>query len=204
MLAPTKTALERLLQTERHRRQASQSTIAGFAAPVLAERALGFELEPLVVSNARGQLVPTKVSRARGVARVGLFECPLQGEGAFLLKAFNALWEISAASGWRNRCSSLAEASAKMQSEPKTIIVPYGLVQELSTLTRDEADALMRANGYVTKGAQQILVGELPAGSAIVAGAPEQVGYYTRIDERLGVMLTQADRTLMLVRGRAA
>lgn len=204
MLGPTKTALERLLLTERHRRQANESGLAGFALPMLSERALDAALEPLVVSNARGDLVPTSVSRARGVARYGFFECAPEDESELLPRFFSALWDLSAAKGWGNRCTSLSEASAKMKLEARSIVVPYGLVERVSSLTRAEADQLMTAQGYISKGDQQILVADLPEGHAMLTAAPALLGFYTRVDIQLGLMLTRVDESVFLVRGEAA
>jgi hypothetical protein len=201
MLSLTKTALERLLTTERHRRQANQSTLAGFAQPMISERALEPALaEPMAVTDARGNLVPTSVSRTRGVARYGFFECTTDDEGPLLRHFFAALWEMSVAKGWDNRCTSLAEASAKMKLEPRSIVVPYGLVEKVSSLTREEADRLMGLQGYISSGDQQILVSDLPDGHALLAAAPALLGFYTRIDDRLGVLLTRIDQTVFLVR----
>jgi len=202
MPSPTKSALERLLTTERHRRQTNMSTKTGFAEPVFLERPLEPGLaEPLAVTDARGRLVPTTVSRVRGVARYGFFECLSEDEGALLVRFFSTLWEMSAAKGWDNRCKSLAEASAKMKLEPRSIVVPYSLVEQVSGLKREEADALMSTNGYITKGDQQILVADLPDGHALLAASPPLLGVYTRIDDRLGILLTRVNETVFLVRG---
>ena len=204
MPGPTKTALERLLLTERHRRQANESGLAGFAQPMLSERALDAALEPLVVSNARGSLVATRVSRLRGVARYGFFECPPEDEGALLPRFFSELWGLSASNGWTNRCTSLSEASAKMKLQARSIVVPYGLVERVSSLTHEEADQLMTMQGYISKGDQQILVADLPEGHAILTAAPALLGYYTRVDIQLGVLFTRADESIFLVRGEGA
>lgn len=204
MLGPTKTALERLLLTERHRRQANETGLAGFAQPMLSERALDVGLEPLVVSNARGNLVATRVSRLRGVARYGFFECPPEEEGMLLPRFFSELWALSASNGWGNRCTSLSEASAKMKLQARSIVVPYGLVERVSSLTRAEADRLMTGQGYISKGDQQILVADLPDGHAMLTAAPALLGFYTRVDIQLGILLTRADQSVFLVRGEAS
>lgn len=203
MLSLTKSALERLLTTERHRRQTNQSTCVGFADPVISERVLGTEVEPLVASDARGRLVATTVSRSRGVARYAFFECTTEEEGRLLPEFFSGLWDLSVAKGWPNRCSSLSEASTKMRLEPRSLVVPYGLVEGVSGLAREEADRLMAFQGYIAKGDQQVLVADLPEGHAVLAAAPSLLGFYTRIDDRLGVLLTRVDETIFLVRGAA-
>lgn len=198
---PKKTALERLLVTERHRRRSDESAQAGFAVPAITERALDVALEPLAVTDARGGLVATKVSRARGVARYGFSECTAEEEGSLLPRFFDALWRMSEAHGWQNRCTSLAEASARMQLEPRSIVVPYSWIEKVSGMSREDADRLMSLNGYISKGEQQILVADFPEGQALVAASPPLLGFYTRIDDRLGVLMTNVDRTVFLVRG---
>ena len=199
-----KTALERLLVTERHRRQANESTFTGFAVPAISERTLDAGVEPLAVSDARGNLVTTKQSRARGVARYGFFNCTTEEEGPLLPRFFEALWGMSVTNGWGNRCTSMAEAAAKMRLEPRSIVVPYGLVEKVSSLTRAESDRLMALQGYISCGEQQVLVADLPEGHAIIAAAPPLLGFYTRIDDCLGLLLTRVDQTLFLVRGESA
>jgi hypothetical protein len=201
MLFPKKTALERLLVTERHRRRTDESAGVGFAVPAISERALDVALEPLAVTDARGRLVATRVSRARGVARYGFAECSSEDEGALLPQFFDALWAMSKANGWQNRCTSLADASARMQLEARSIVVPYGWVEKVSGMTREEADRLMSLNGYISKGDQQILVADFPEGQALLAASPALLGFYTRIDDRLGVLMTRVDQTVFLVRG---
>ena len=200
---PKKTALERLLVTERHRRRTDESTQAGFAVPAISERPLDAALEPLAVTDARGRLVSTRVSRPRGVARYGFFECSVDEEDSLLPRVFESLWEMSIANQWRNRCTSLAEVSGKMQLEPRSIVVPYGWVEKVSGMTRAEADRLMALNGCISKGDQQILVADFPERQALVAAAPAVLGFYTRIDDRLGVLMTQVDRAVFLVRGES-
>lgn len=152
------------------------------------------------MTDARGRLVPTRVSRSRGVARYGFFECTTDGESALLPKFVDALWEMSRAGGWKNRCTSVAEALVRMTVPPRSIVVPYGLIEEVSALTREEADRLMGLQGYISNGDQQILVGDLPPGHALVAASPPLLGFYTRIDDCLGVLLTRVDETVFLVR----
>jgi hypothetical protein len=198
---PKKTALERLLVTERHRRRCDEAAQAGFAVPAIVERAIDVALEPLAVTDARGRLVATKVSRSRGVARYGFSDCTTEEECALLPRFFDALWRMSEAHAWQNRCTSLAEVSAKMRHEPRSIVVSYGWIEQVSGMTREDADCVMGFNGYISKGEQQILVADFPEGQALVAASPPLLGIYTRIDERLGVLLTNVDQTVFLVRG---
>lgn len=200
---PRTTALERLLVTERHRRRADESSGAGFAVPTIAERAVEGGVDPLVVSDARGRLVRTRVSKARGVARSGFFECSVAEEARLVGEFFEMLWEVSRAEGWGNRCSSLAEASKSMQLEPRSVVIPHSWLEKATGLCREEAEQLMAVQGYVAKDDQQILVADLADGDALLVAAPTLAGFYTRADTHLSVMLTRADQAFFLVRGTA-
>lgn len=188
--------------TERHRRRSNQSTAVGFALPALEEIPLEPGLEPLLVTNAVGDLLPTRVSATRGCARYGFFDCPVSAEPELVPRFFSQLWEASRKSGWKNRCTSLSEASVRMQLQPRSVVVPYSLLEQVcgAAMSRADADLLMSAQGYIADAdGRQILVGDLQPGQAIVAATPALVGTYTRIDDRLGIILTQVDRALMLV-----
>jgi hypothetical protein len=57
-----RTVLERLLTPERLPRRADQATMAGFAVPAIQERPLETSCEPLLATNMRRTLVPSKKS----------------------------------------------------------------------------------------------------------------------------------------------
>jgi hypothetical protein len=88
-----------------------------------------------------------------------------------------------------------------MQLPPRSIVVPYGLVEEVSAMTREEADRLMGLQGYISKGDQQILVADLAKGDALLAASPSVLGFYTRIDDSVGVLMTRVDQAVFLIRG---
>lgn len=93
-----------------------------------------------------------------------------------------------------------------MRLQPRSLVVPYSLVEQASgePFSREDADALMAAQGYIAdKNGQQILVAGLQDGQALLAATPSLVGTYTRIDDWLGVMLERADESLYLVDARA-
>lgn len=121
-----------------------------------------------------------------------------------LVRVVDGLWGLSETNGWNNRCNSLSEASAKMRLQPRSIVVPYDLVEKVSGLSRSDADRLMSAQGYIASGEQQVLVADLPPGHALVAAAPTLLGFYTRVDDRLGLMLTRIDESVFLIRGESA
>lgn len=157
-----------------------------------------------MATNARGELVQTRISRASGMARYAFFDCPLEEEPGLLSPFFAALWSLSEKNGWANRCTSLSEVATRMALGPRSIVVPYGLVEAIGSLSRSECDQLMITQGYISKGEQQVLVGDLPAGCALVAAAPSVAGFYTRVDSRLGLLLTRVDQSIFLVRGAVA
>jgi hypothetical protein len=196
------TVLERLLTTERLPRRADESTGAGFAVPALQERAVDLDVEPLLVTNMRGSFVPTVVSRTRGVARFALDECLVSEESSLLREMIRVLNVVSQKKRWGNRCRNLAEAAGLMKAqglEPRTVVVPYSLL-ESTGLKRADADELMTAQGYVTlTEGVQVLPADLEPGQALVAAAPALTGFYTRSDDRVGIMLTRANRALFLV-----
>lgn len=192
--------------TERHRRRSNESTAVGFAVPTLLEVPSDAQSEPLVVTNAVGDLVLTRRSVARSCARYGFFECPSGEEHRLLPRFFSALWILSQNLDWNNRCTSLSEASVRMHLPFRSLVVPYSLVEQASgeRLSREDADALMAAQGYIAdRNGQQILVADLEDGQALLAAAPALVGIYTRIDDWLGVMLQRVDRSVCLVDSRA-
>lgn len=199
--------LERLLVTERHRRRSNQSTLAGFAVPAMLDIPLEPSSEPLVATNAVGNLVLTRVSRTALRARYGFFECPAAAEQNLMPRIFSTLWGLSRNLGWENRCSSLSEATGKMRLPPRSVVVPYSLVEQASgeALTRQDCDRLMTVQGHIAdKNGQQILVANLEDGQALLAATPALLGVYTRIDDWLGLLLKQVDQTLYLVDSRAA
>jgi len=199
-----RTALERVLVAERERRQADVSARAGFAVPGMLERVLDPDQEPLLVTNMRGGFVPTRVSRD-GVGRCGFSECLPEEESRLLAALWGTLWGISVEQGWSNRCGSISSACRWMKSqgfEARSVVVSYELIEIMNgqDSTRQEMDRLMAEQGYVTLlHGVQIVVADIPVEKSFVAAAPSFVGYYTRSDDRLGVMLTRVDRALCLV-----
>lgn len=203
------TALERILVTEREPRRTDETNFSGFAVPGLIERPLDVDQEPLLSTNMRRSFVPTVVSRVRKTARCGLSECLPEEESELLAELWRVAWALSLQNGWHNRCTSLPEAAARMRSqgiEPRSLVVPYSLVEQVSgqALTREEANNLMVAQGFVTEAkGVQVLVADIPDGKAFMVASPVLAGFYTRVDDRLGVLLTRVPQTLMLIDGLA-
>lgn len=203
------TALERMLIPEREPRRAAETSQVGFAVPGLLERTLEVDQEPLLATDMRGSFVPTRVSRIRKIARCGLSECLPEDEAGLLAELWRVAWGLSVEQGWYNRCTNLAEAAGLMRAqgyEPRSVVIPYSLVHEASgqALNREEADNLMFAQGYIAEvNGVQILAADLPERKSLMVASPALAGFYTRVDDRLGVLLTRVNRTLFLIDGMA-
>ncbi len=195
-------ALERILLTDRVPRRATM--YGDFARAMLHERAVSTEDGPYLVSNARGTFVQTR-RRPDGTIWAGFSEVPLGTEAKFTRELFSALWRLSAASGWNNRCTSLSEAVSQMQSfglEPRSVVVPTTLLKEVcgEELHANDAEKLMLGQGYVAKvGEVRVQAADLLDGAAMVLASPSLLGTYTRSDEYLALMLFRVDRAVVLV-----
>jgi hypothetical protein len=195
--------LERVLFVERHRRQASAA--GGFSLPVMLQDQVSPEDEPLMVSNMRGDFLEGRRSKD-GVSRFAFFPCPLEREDEVLRQLCHTLLRISTASNWGNRCRSVSEAMAFMVRqglEPRTRVAPLSLLKEACGVAvgEDEAENLMLAQGHIAEvdGVRLVTTTALPQGAALLAAAPAIVGTYFRVDDCLGVMIRQANRSLVLV-----
>lgn len=194
-------ALEIALGTERVRQQAAVKG-AGFAQPVLCEQPVRPEEAPFLATNLRGSFLLTPRSRD-GVARFAFTECPLGTEGVLVSNLYDALWKISVQQGWSNRCNTLSQAKARMEAlgvQPRACIVGLPFLEEAGELTEEDADKLMMFKGYVAEvEGVRALVSGLSAGRAILMASPSQVGDYVRVGDYLGVLICQADRSVVLV-----
>jgi hypothetical protein len=197
-------ALELLLETERIHRKAAVTTGVGFAVPALYEFPAEAVTAPFLVSNSRGSFVLGARSRD-GYVRLAFFECPLEDEGPVLTELHRVLWRISVQHGWPNRCTSVAQAIARMKAlalEPKAIVVSPSFLEDAcgEPVTLDDAGKLMMAQGYVAESdGVKVLAADLPPGSAILAATRAVVGVYVRVDDKLGLMVRKADQSLVLV-----
>jgi hypothetical protein len=195
--------LERLLVTERLRRRSTQS--GGFAVPGLQERPGDPKEGPFVATNMRGGILLTRPSR-EGCVRYGFSDVPLEQEDQFFLKLLDMLWLLSENQGWTNRCDSIPQAYNRMGQSgysPRALVIPYPLLQEASgsMLSPSEAANMMKLHGYVAQSqGMDILVADIPAGHALLVTSPPLVGFYTRMDNHLGILLQRANQTLMMVR----
>ncbi len=191
----------RLFVIEQHRQRRAN---VGFGVPAFEEREVKEDVGPLLVTNARGTFVPTKVS-SRGVARYGFSHCPIERESGLVAELHRVLTETSLRQGWSNRCSSVPEAVDRLRTGgviPRSLVISDSLLPSICGPDYDLASVrrLMAAQGFVTMvDGMQVLLGDLPEGAALVAAAPAGVGYYTRIGDHLGVLVQRVNRALMVV-----
>jgi len=140
------------------------------------------------------------------LARYGFFPCPIEEEGQVLAALFEDAWSCSEKAQWGNRCATIASAIQQLRSrslEPQVLVVPSDLLQVACGEERelDVAKEAMGARGYVTvvEGVQ-VLLADIPKGSAMVMTGPPFMGYYSRVGDYLGLMLIHVPQSLMLVR----
>lgn len=194
-------ALERLLTVEREPRRASS---VGFSIPALSEREAKEDEAPFLVTSMRSAFLETRRNR-EGNVRFGFSEVPLRQEADFVAGLYRALCELSIQHGWPNRCRSLSEAAGLLQrlgSDPFHVVVGPDQIAEAceAPLTVEEAEKLMMAQGYVAEvGEVKVLVAGLPRGAAMVTASPSLLGVYSRVDDRLGLLIKRADRAVVLV-----
>lgn len=191
------TALERLLAPERLHQRAGK---VGHSIPALQERPSTPENAPFVVTNMRGGFLSTRLS-STGVVRFGFSSVPLGQDDQLLLPLHQAISALSR----EQRCISIEQATQRLLLNgltPRTIVLPVSWLPEICGADFDvtQAQQLMGTQGYVIKIDEvQVLVADLPPDKAFVATLPALVGVYTRIADYLGVLIFQADKTIVAV-----
>ncbi len=200
-------ALERMLRPERHRQRAAPK--GGFSTPSMCFTSVGEEAMPLLSTNMRGNFRLTR-RNAEGLAPFGFSFCPVGQEGPLLDELHRTLWELSTHGNWTNRCTGVPEAIALLQTlgmEPKSLVISE---RQLSGILGSDSDleaarSAMAFQGYVTVvNGMQLLLSDLPDGSAMVAGPPSDVGIYTRVGDHLGLQLQRVNRAIVVVRPHVA
>ena len=193
-------ALERILRPDRIRQRAARR--GGFSTPGVVLHAVGAEAMPLVASNARGGFVPTRPNRD-GLAAMGFSEVPVGQEAPFLNELHRVLWTLSVSQGWTNRCSTVADGVDRLRSfgvEPTSLVLSERLLSSFLDGDIGAARTAMSVMGYVTiVDGIQVLLSDLPEGSALIAGPPASVGVYVRAGNHVGVLLQRVNLSLVLV-----
>lgn len=196
--------LERLMSVNHHRRK--MYDVGMFSSAIAIRFPSGPEEGPWITSMTSGKYTLTRPDR-EGCVGQALHECMADEEDGFLGELYRSVWQTSAQQGWNNRCSSIGAALQRMTSyglEPRNLVVPFGLLKEVvgTELSEEEADKLSLTKGCVAEvnGVQVISARQaLPGKGAILATARPLVGHYTRVYDRVGVTILQANRTLVLV-----
>jgi hypothetical protein len=179
-----------LLQAERYRQRAASE--GGFSIPVMSERVVPPESEPLLVTTSRGGFVLTRRSH-EGLARYGFFPCPLEEEPLLLGRFYEALWAFSEAQGWHNRFGSVGEALEVMRASsypPKVLTLPESLVARMGA----QGTTVGELEGV------HVLSSALPEGTALLTAHPVSVGVYTRVGDHLGLQFTSVSQAVAVVR----
>lgn len=196
------TALERILQTERLRQRAAQQ--GGFSIPALLERKADPSEGLFLASNMRGGFLVTRPSKD-GVVRFG-YSCVPVGTDDTLLKALVANLAITAETeNWSNRCTSIQDGLAQLQAfgyRPYAITLsPSLLPSVLPDVSVEDAWSRMRADSQVAEIDETlILLADLPEGWACITAHPSLLGVYTRIGDYVGVLLSRANTSIVVVR----
>jgi len=204
------TVLGRLFVPERRNMRTPEKLQASIrsgvsARPALNELEVPEDVEPLIVTNAARQFVPTRRSVTRGVARYGFSEVPVEEEEQLVIELYMSLLDYSLRNRWGNRCNSVTEAVARLRRselEPALLVVPESVLPDICGPDFDPtwAAQMMKAQGYVaTVDNMQVMTADLPAGAALVSTHPESSGLYTRVGDYLGIMIQRADRAFMVV-----
>jgi hypothetical protein len=191
------TALERMLVTERVRQRAALTT--GYAIPSLTEIPLDPSACPLLVTNMKGAFMQTRLSQT-GYARYGFSHVPVGTDDVLLC----ALHRTIDSTGWANRAESVRAAFdvlAKFGLVPHTIVVGPSRIQEVAPdLTVADAQKAMQAKSEVCRiNNTVVLLADLPDGAALVATLPSLVGCYTRVGDYVGVLIQQAQQSVVVV-----
>ena len=198
-------AFERMLKTERHRQRGAAR---GFSTPSLCTVSVKADAEPLLATNMRGTFLATRRGSG-GEARFGFSYCPVGQEGPLLNELHRVLWDTSLREKWANRCSAVAEAVEKLRTqgiEAATLVVSERQLSNVlgSDFHPDAARSAMAMQGFVAVvDGMQVLLSDLPDGSAFVTGHPTGTGVYTRVGDHIGMLFQRVDRAIMVVRGVA-
>jgi hypothetical protein len=184
--------LAHLLVTERHRQRAAPA--GGFSVPFLSEREVPPEVEPMLVTDARGRFVPTRRSH-EGLARFGFSACSLECEPILLGRLYDSMVSLSVEHGWNNQFSTMSDAIDFMRAspfKPKNLVISEDLVSQFTT---DESGGLVGSIDGI-----RVLSAKLPLGAALLFTAPPALGVYVRIGDYLGLQIYNIRQSVAVVK----
>lgn len=197
------TTLDRLFSPERQRRQAASIDHGGgFATPVMSERLVTPEDLPVLSSNMKGRFVRPGVAH-EGRVRFAFFECAIEDEGQALVELQRQLLKLVECHDWSNAHRSLEGARNFMRAhslEPHSLVLPRDELEVVcgADLDDDVIDRLVTTTGFVAEvDGLHVLPG--PPGVALLLAAPALAGVYSRVDDRLGLLVTRADRAVVVI-----
>lgn len=193
--------LERLFITERVQQRAART--GGFSVPAMNERLAQTSDGPFLVTNMRGAFLLTRPS-GQGVLRFGFSHCPLDNESHLLVALHRTLVTLSESESWSNRCKTVRDAVYRMRShglEPRSIVISPALLGDmLPEMNLEQAWERMGSKGEVAEvEGVHIMMADMLEGTALVATIPTFVGTYVRTGDYVGVMVHNADRSLVTV-----
>lgn len=193
----TKSLLDFLLVPARHRFRAG-------SMPLMVELPIAPDTDPLVVTNTKGHLVVGARS-SQGIARAALFECSLEDEPSWIVFLHREMSRLIQVQGWGNRVKTIADGTRFLNSyglEARKLIVSYDLLRDLSDepLSPEDVNRLMVSRGSVCEvEGIQVAVAPLPSKSALLSIHPNLSGTFVRTGDRIGVLIQNADRTLVVI-----
>jgi hypothetical protein len=182
--------LSYLFATERVRPRGA--TGAGFAVPAMSERGVPDGLDPILVTNARGEFVVTKKNR-EGMARFGICPCSLEAEPVLFSALVQHLQRMSIERAWSNHFESVGAAVRFMSGsrfKPKSLVLPRGVISRFT-----DSDGV---NHGSVEGIQ-LLSTDLPNKLAILTTDAPALGVYVRVGDYVGLQLYNVDRTLAVI-----
>ncbi len=188
--------LSRMLTTQRYRPKAAN---VGHATPMLHEVTLGAETLPLMVTNARMQFVPTKLSQ-QSIARAGFSEVPIDKEPELFEQLLTALFRHYHQG--QPLAQGLAAACKKLQAAkmlPATVVASVTSVAKRSGLAEEEVRKLQELQGYVVQqGSTQMLALDLPDRMLVVLASPPELGIQVRVGDHVAVMIHRANAAVVM------
>jgi hypothetical protein len=179
-----------LLATERIRPRSNPG--AGFSVPAMSERGVADGLDPILVTNARGQFVTTHKNK-EGMARFGFSPCTLEEEPSLLTTLVRQTLILTIERGWGNRFDSVGDAIESMRAsrfKPRSLVLPRGVI---SRFTDEEGVQHGRVEGL------QLMSTDLPDKCAILVTDAPALGVYVRVGDYVGLQLYNVDKTLAVI-----
>ena len=158
---------------------------------------------PVVVTGTRGQLLLGKTKDE--YVKYGFFECPLESELKVASNFFRELSEISGSQRWTNQVDSLELALQTLRGSfegPQTVIADFRRISGLTGVESEEARNRMAKFGLVLdrRDTQYLALDFSDPAMAVVCVAPNLLGWYTRSDDYLGIILTNVNTKVVFTR----